>query len=422
MMIARIFTKTNTLENAMAQEMSLGGLQRLPLAERIAAEQGRSEVGLNKRPRFAERAISAFLFLCGALSILTTVGFTLVLGSEAMRFFATTEWLNANKPVTTAISTSDTQLILKSSGTALNVGDTVRLGLEENGEHVRVLEVVDAQTIIVERGVDGTTATNHPAGTLLYYAAPVTLTKFLTDTKWAPQIGRFGIMELVVPTIVITLIAMAVSIPLGLGAAIYIGEYASTRVRNILKPVLEILAGIPTVVYGYFALTFVTPLLQAIFGQQVKVYNMASAGIVVGILITPTISSIAEDALSAVPRALREASYGLGATKLETVTKVLLPAALSGIMAAIILGFSRAVGETMIVLIASGAGPNLSVNPFDSAETMAGHIARISTGDLSFGSIDYNSVFAVGLTLFVMTLLLNFASTLITRRFREVYQ
>src|SRR5690606_5489442 len=140
MMIARIFTKTNTLENAMAQEMSLGGLQRLPLAERIAAEQGRSEVGLNKRPRFAERAISAFLFLCGALSILTTVGFTLVLGSEAMRFFATTEWLNANKPVTTAISTSDTQLILKSSGTALNVGDTVRLGLEENGEHVSVLE------------------------------------------------------------------------------------------------------------------------------------------------------------------------------------------------------------------------------------------------------------------------------------------
>jgi phosphate transport system permease protein len=256
----------------------------------------------------------------------------------------------------------------------------------------------------------------------MFIAAQVTLTKFLTDTKWSPQIGRFGIMELIVPTIVITLIAMVVSIPLGLGAAIYIGEYATPRVRSILKPILEILAGIPTVVYGYFALTFVTPLLQAIFGPQVNVYNMASAGIVVGILIIPTISSMAEDSLSAVPRALREASYGLGATKLETVTKVLLPAALSGIMAAVILGFSRAVGETMIVLIASGAGPNLTTNPFDSAETMAGHIARISTGDLSYGSIDYNSVFAIGLTLFIMTLLLNFASTIITRRFREVYQ
>jgi phosphate transport system permease protein len=166
----------------------------------------------------------------------------------------------------------------------------------------------------------------------------------------------------------------------------------------------------------------VTPLLQAILGMQVKVYNMASAGIVVGILIIPTISSISEDALSAVPRALREASYGLGATKLETVFKVLLPAALSGIVAAVILGFSRAVGETMIVLIAMGAGPNLTVNPFDSAETMAGHIARISTGDLSYGSIDYNSVFAIGLTLFILTLLLNFASTVVTRRFREVYQ
>jgi phosphate transport system permease protein len=229
-------------------------------------------------------------------------------------------------------------------------------------------------------------------------------------------------MELVIPTIVITLIAMVVAVPLGLGAAIYIGEYARPRVRSILKPVLEILAGIPTVVYGYFALTFVTPLLQSVFGVQVQVYNMLSAGIVVGVLIIPTISSIGEDALSAVPRALREASYGLGATKLETIFKVLLPAALSGIVAAVILGFSRAVGETMIVLIASGAGPNLTVNPFDSAETMAGHIARISTGDLSYGSIDYNSVFAIGLTLFIITLLLNFASTYVTRRFREVYQ
>ncbi|MBZ0299719.1 MAG: phosphate ABC transporter permease subunit PstC [Anaerolineae bacterium] len=298
----------------------------------------------------------------------------------------------------------------------------LRLGIGDSAEQVRVVEVAEAETLVVERGVDGTQAIDHTVNTPMFVGVQVTLDKFLTDTKWAPQIGRFGIMELVIPTLVITIIAMVVSIPLGLGAAVYIAEYATPRVRGILKPILEILAGIPTVVYGYFALTFITPLLQAIFGLNVKVYNMASAGIVVGILIIPTISSIGEDALRAVPRALREASYGLGATKLETVYKVLLPAALSGIVAAVILGFSRAVGETMIVLIASGAGPNLTVNPFDSAETMAGHIARISTGDLSFGSIDYNSVFAVGLTLFIMTLLLNFASTLVTRRFREVYQ
>lgn len=409
----------------MAQEMSLGAqpmLERQPLAERMAAEQGRSEVGLNKRPRLAERLISTFLFLCGALSILTTVGFTIVLGSEALRFFATVEWLNTNKHITAAISAEDTRLPVVATGSAVSVGDLLRFGTGESNEQIRIIEIVDAETIIVERGVNGTTAVPHAANQPLFNGVDVTLTKFLTDTKWAPQIGRFGIMELVIPTFVITLIAMVVSIPLGLGAAIYIGEYASPRVRGILKPILEILAGIPTVVYGYFALTFVTPLLQSFFGLQVKVYNMASAGIVVGILIIPTISSIAEDALSAVPRSLREASYGLGATKMETVFKVLLPAALSGIVAAFILGFSRAVGETMIVLIASGAGPNLTVNPFDSAETMAGHIARISTGDLSFGSIDYNSVFAVGLTLFILTLLLNFVSTLVTRRFREVYQ
>lgn len=408
----------------MAQELSLGGAlaEQLPLAERLAAEKGRKEAGLTKKPRMGERAISAFLFLCGALSILTTVGFTVVLGSEALHFFATKEWLNANKQTAAAVAAEDTQISVGTSGSALKVGDTLRLGINGSSEQVRVLEVVDAGTVLVERGVDGTQPVEHSASTPIFVGVQVTLDKFLTDTKWAPQIGRFGIMELVIPTITITLIAMIVSVPLGLGAAVYISEYASTRVRGILKPILEILAGIPTVVYGYFALTFVTPLLQAIFGPQVKVYNMASAGIVVGILIIPTISSISEDALSAVPRALREASYGLGATRLETVFKVLLPAGLSGIIAAVILGFSRAIGETMIVLIASGAGPNLSVNPFDSAETMAGHIARISTGDLSYGSIDYNSVFAIGLTLFIMTLLLNFASNFVTRRFREVYQ
>jgi phosphate transport system permease protein len=223
-----------------------------------------------------------------------------------------------------------------------------------------------------------------------------------------------------------SLIAMLVAGPLGLGVAVYLSEYASTRVRATLKPILEVLAGVPTVVFGYFALTFVTPLLRALLNQGntevVGTYNMASAGLVMGIMIIPTISSISEDALSAVPRSLREASYGLGATRIETIFKVLLPAALSGITAAFILGISRAVGETMIVAIASGAGPNFTINPFAAAETMTGHIARISTGDVSFNSIDYNSLFAIGLTLFVITLVLNLISGAITRRFREVYQ
>ena len=217
-------------------------------------------------------------------------------------------------------------------------------------------------------------------------------------------------------------IAMLVALPLGIGAAIYLSEYASTRVRSALKPVLEILAGIPTVVYGYFALSFMTPLLRSILGVEVvNIYNTGAAGIVVGILITPLISSMSEDALHAVPNALREASYGLGATKLETVFKVVIPAALSGILAAFIVAVSRAIGETMIVAIAAGAGPNFSFNPFDSAETMTGHIARISGGDLSYDSIDYNSIFAIGLTLFLMTFILNALSRVIISRFREDY-
>ncbi|MCB0080253.1 MAG: ABC transporter permease subunit, partial [Caldilineaceae bacterium] len=182
------------------------------------------------------------------------------------------------------------------------------------------------------------------------------------------------------------------------------------------------LAGVPTVVYGYFALTFMTPLLRIIFGDQVQIYNTASAGIVIGILILPLVSSMSEDALRSVPNALREAAYGLGATKLETALKVVLPAALSGIAAAFIVAISRAIGETMIVAIAAGAGPNFTFNPFNSAETMTGHIVRISGGDLSYDSIDYNSIFAIGMMLFIITLGLNVISRQVVRRFREVYE
>jgi len=208
-----------------------------------------------------------------------------------------------------------------------------------------------------------------------------------------------------------------------LGSAIYLSEYATPKSRSILKPILEILAGIPTVVYGYFALTFMTPLLRGVFGQDtVEVYNTLSAGLVMGIMILPLVSSMSEDALSAVPHSLREAAYGLGATRLETAIKIVLPAALSGIIAAFILAISRAVGETMIVAVAAGSGPAFTFNPFHSAETMTGYIARISGGDLAYDSPDYNSIFAIGLLLFLITLVLNLISRRLVRRFREVYE
>jgi phosphate transport system permease protein len=300
------------------------------------------QLDLSRRIRPGEILIQAFLFLCGAFSILTTIGIVYVLGRESMLFFLSDE---------------------------------------------------------------------------------VSLLEFFTSTRWQPQILDFGIMPLVSATLMTTTFAMLISIPLGLSVAVYLSEYASPRARSLIKPVLEVLAGIPTIVYGYFALAFMTPLLRSIFGSDiVDIYNTASAGIVMGILILPLVSSMSEDALSAVPRSLREAAYGLGATRLETAVKIVLPAAISGIAAAIIVGLSRAIGETMIVAIAAGAGPNLTLNPFKAAETMTGHIVRISGGDLSYDSIDYNSIFAIGLLLFFMTLTLNIISQRIVRRFREVYE
>ncbi|MBA4420527.1 MAG: phosphate ABC transporter permease subunit PstC [Anaerolinea sp.] len=257
---------------------------------------------------------------------------------------------------------------------------------------------------------------------LLFFGSPgVSLWEFLTGTTWQPQVGEFGVLPLVTSTFITTFFAMLIAIPFGLAIAIYLSEYATIKVKNTIKPILEVLAGIPTVVYGYFALSFMTPILRSIFGADVvDIYNTASAGLVMGILILPLITSMSEDALSAVPRSLREAAVGLGATKLETAVKVVFPAAISGIAAAIIVGISRVVGETMIVALAAGAGPKFTFNPFEGAETMTGHIVRISGGDLSYDSIDYNSLFAIGILLFFITLGLNIISQRIVSRFREV--
>lgn len=308
-----------------------------------------NEININRRARPFDDFIRTLLLLAGVVSILTTIGIVIVLGSETLLF------------------------------------------------------------------IQQLTPEGEPA---------VTIGEFLTTTEWQPGGYKFGIWPLLEATLMTSFVAIMVALPLGLAAAIYLSEYASSRVRDTLKPILEILAGIPTVVYGYFAVTFMTPLLQAIGGDAVQFYNTLSAGLVMGIMILPTIASMSEDALSAVPRLLREASYGMGATKFETISKVILPAALSGILAALIVGISRAVGETMIVALAAGAGPNFTFPPnfLVGAETITGHIARISGGDLSYNSIDYNSLFSLGLALFVFTLLLNTLSRYISNRFREAYQ
>lgn len=257
----------------------------------------------------------------------------------------------------------------------------------------------------------------------LRFFGKVSIVEYLTGAEWNALIQpqSFGVLPLVWGTIVIAAIAGLIAIPLGLGAAIFLSEYADPRVRGILKPLLEVLAGIPTIVYGYFAVNWVTPQLQRLYGG-VEFFNGASAGIVVGIMVLPMVSSLSEDAMSAVPDALREAAYGVGSTRLDVATRVVVPAALSGIVASFILAVSRAVGETMAVVLAAGSTPNLSVNPFEGFQTMTSYIVQVALGDAASGTVEYQSLFAVGMTLFVMTLALNIISQALLRRFRDVYQ
>ena len=250
----------------------------------------------------------------------------------------------------------------------------------------------------------------------------VPVTDFLFGTEWTPLFAtpRFGVLPLVAGTMLVSSIAMIVALPMGLLSAVYLSEYADLRVRRLVKPVLEVLAGIPTVVYGYFALLFVTPLLQRLL-PNLAGFNALGPGIVMGIMILPLVSSLSEDAMQAVPRGLREGSYALGATKMQTSLRVVLPAAFSGITAACILAVSRAVGETMIVAIAAGQQPRLTANPMLPIETMTAYIVQVSLGDTPQGTLEYRTIFAVGMLLFLGTFLLNLVSTWLRERFREEY-
>ncbi len=373
---------------------------------------------LRHRPRWGETIIQGFLFLSAAISVLVTIGIVYELGTETWNFFGRTNWENTNRQVAAPIAATDTTIATTAEGSDIAAGRIIRVGDEQ-----MMVSAIGENSLTVVRGVNGTAAVSHSAKLDIFTGKRVTLREFFTNIKWEPQIGNFGVLPLLNATLMTSAIAMLVALPLGLAVAIYLSEYAGQRARNVLKPMLEVLAGIPTVVYGYFALTFMTPLLRTFFGTEtVQIYNTASAGIVIGILIIPLVSSMSEDALSAVPRSLREAAYALGATKLETAMRVVLPAATSGVAAAFIVAISRAIGETMIVAIAAGAGPNFTFNPFNAAETMTGHIVRISGGDLSYDSIDYNSIFAIGLALFAITLTLNIISRRVVTHFREEYE
>jgi phosphate transport system permease protein len=254
------------------------------------------------------------------------------------------------------------------------------------------------------------------------FFAEVSPWEFFTGTNWAPlfEPSYFGVLPLVAATFSVTFWALLVAIPIGLGTAIFLSEYASTRTRDVLKPVLEILAGIPTVVYGYFALTAVTPLLRDL-GVQVEIFNVLAGGLVMGVMLIPTVASLSEDAMAAVPQALRDGAYGLGADRFQVATRVVVPAAFSGIIASFVLAISRAVGETMIVLIAVGQLPQLTFDPRATVETLTAFIGATGNGDVPTGSIEYKTIFAVGLTLFALTLVMNVISIRLVRKYREVY-
>ncbi len=254
------------------------------------------------------------------------------------------------------------------------------------------------------------------------FFSQVSIFEFLGSTEWTPLFSNknFGIWPLLSGTLLITAIAALVALPVGLMSAIYIAEYAPSAVRSWLKPSLELLAGVPTVVFGYFALTFVTPLLQGII-PGLQVFNALSAGLVVGIMIVPMVASLSEDALRSVPRELADGAYALGATKREVVLRIMVPGALSGIIASFILALSRAIGETMIVTLAAGATPNLTIDPTEAIQTMTAYIVQVSMGDAPYGTVMYFSLFAVGLVLFLITLAMNVGATAIIRRFQERY-
>lgn len=389
-----------------------------------------------------ELCIKLSLLGCALVSIVTTLGIVFVLLNDSV-YNITGLGAEPDPPISGTVSGAVGQTTLTGSGTRFT---EVLEQLDDNRSEADTLIVVGGdeyhvQTILsdTELILDQPLARDLADAEVTVvdlskraFFQQVSLSRFLTETSWTPHMPRrsqqkFGILPLLWNTLLVTGIAALIGIPVGLAAAIYLSEYAGPKERAVIKPILEILAGIPTVVYGYFALMFITPwVLRPIFqeglGFKVSFFNAASGGIVVGIMIIPMVASLSEDVLGAVPRSLREAAYALGATKFDVSVRVIVPAALSGIIASFLLAIARAIGETMAVTIACGRTPTLTANPFEQIGTMTAYIVQVSQGDTPVGSLVYKSIFAIALTLFLITLLMNVVSQWILRRYREVYQ
>lgn len=315
------------------------------------------------------------------------------------------------------------------STSTVSSAEPPRIGLERRnpryGEKaiIGLLAVCAAVSVAVTVGIVVSLV-----GPTVSFFQEVPLTEFFSFAEWSPLFadGEFGVFEIVAGTLNVALWATVVGLPLGLGSAIYLSEYASPRVRQILKPTLEVLAGVPTVAFGFFALTFITPILSDIWpgflGDGPSIFSAGAAGIAIGLFILPIVASISDDAMTSVPNGLREGAYALGATRLKVATRVVVPAALSGIVASFVLAISRAVGETMVVLIAAGNSPNLTLNPAESIQAMTAFIATTATGDIGVGTLEYETIFAVGALLFVMTMIMNLFAIRLVRRYREVYE
>ena len=389
-----------------------------------------------------ERCIKVSLVSCALVSIATTFGIVFVLLNDSV--FHVTSIGSGPDPVIDGVVTGvagETALTGKGTEFTHDVE-----GLDNNRSEDETLIIIDGQEYNVQTVHSDTQLdldrplvadVNDAEVTVVdmtkkAFFEQVPVSRFLTETKWTPHMPlrsqqQFGILPLLWNTLLVTGIAALIGIPIGLGAAIYLSEYAGVTERSFVKPILEILAGIPTVVYGYFALMFITPnilrpIFQDLLGFKVSFFNAASGGIVVGIMIIPMVASLSEDVLRAVPRSLREAAYALGATKFDVSMRVIVPAALSGIIASFLLAIARAIGETMAVTLACGRTPSLTANPFEQIGTMTAYIVQVSQGDTPVGSLVYKSIFAIALTLFLITLTMNLISQWILKRYREVYQ
>lgn len=381
------------------------------------------------------KLIAFAMWACAAFSILVTLGIVFVLVETTYEFFVDELFTSIG------FLQQTTRELAQAQGVGgADLQDVLRLAVDNRESTIERI-VAAIPNLSVEQFQSAYQANLEAASPIqkLWVTVSTSFSRFFLDNRWTPLFSskRFGVWPLVNGTLLVTVVAMLVATPLGLATAIYLGMYAPKRVVDLLRPLVELLAGIPTVVYGYFALIYVTPILQAVIPQdllRVSIFNAASAGIIMGLMILPTVGSISLDALLAVPKDLHSGAYAVGATKMEVSTKVVVPAAISGIAAAIILGISRAVGETMVVAIAAGqqpiqyTGDNVFenfltvINPFQSIATMTAFIAQVSLGDTPFGTVEYKTLFAVGLVLFALTLGLNTISRSISNRIREVYE